>query len=239
MFCTSMRNPMIVQTTYKMNSVGNSVSTNGIDTCLAIIKQFACSIKLNTNEEAANIIGVAFIRSGILSASLRFDGSDNTSIALIGREGVINFSETLGAPTTYRLRALQEAELLVFQEDLLTDRMLAELNGRMSRFNTSLLVQISETAHANARARLIERLARLILMIKDRSDDVELRLTHSTLAAILGARRAGVTDCLHLLESRRLLQSRRGRLLVLDREGLIEAASGFYRPAITADDALV
>jgi DNA-binding FadR family transcriptional regulator len=52
-----------------------------------------------------------------------------------------------------------------------------------------------------------------------------LPLTHEFLALMLGVRRAGVTEALQALESRGLIDARRGEVIVLDRKG-IEASAG-------------
>jgi hypothetical protein len=64
-------------------------------------------------------------------------------------------------------------------------------------------------------------------MAQDRIDSVELPLTHDFLSIMLGVRRAGVTDALHALAGRGLLRSGRGHIVVLDRQGLKELASGY------------
>jgi hypothetical protein len=53
-------------------------------------------------------------------------------------------------------------------------------------------------------------------------------LTHEFMALMLGVRRAGVTTTLHEFESTGLVKHARGSVTILDRDGLIEAANGFY-----------
>jgi hypothetical protein len=45
---------------------------------------------------------------------------------------------------------------------------------------------------------------------------------------LLGVRRQGVTNTLHVLEGKGLIRSSRGKVGILDREGLELVASGFY-----------
>ena len=90
------------------------------------------------------------------------------------------------------------------------------------------MVQGSQTALANGRGRLDERLARWLLMWHDRLESNEFPTTHELLALLLGVRRAGVTVALHELEGRGLIRSLRGRIRIVDRLGLQLAASGFY-----------
>jgi DNA-binding transcriptional MocR family regulator len=112
---------------------------------------------------------------------------------------------------------------------------LRKIMGSSQSFTSTLLnyvhtfmVQASQTALANGRARLDERLARWMLMWHDRTRDNELLITHELLALLLGVRRAGVTVAMHELEGRGLIRSSRGRIRIVDRIGLELAASGFY-----------
>src|SRR5882672_7391288 len=86
-----------------------------------------------------------------------------------------------------------------------------------STYMQVFMVQTAHTAIANARAKIDERLARWILMADDRLDGNSLPLTHEFLALMLGVRRAGVTEAIHVLEAEKLIQSARGQIVVLNR----------------------
>jgi CRP-like cAMP-binding protein len=102
------------------------------------------------------------------------------------------------------------------------------LRNLLLRYSQAFMIQTSHTALANGRAKLEERLARWLLMAHDRIDGDELPLVHEFLAVMLGVRRAGVTVALHILEGQALIGARRGKIIVLDRQGLEEAANGIY-----------
>jgi CRP-like cAMP-binding protein len=89
-------------------------------------------------------------------------------------------------------------------------------------------LQCGYTALANARGKLEERLARWLLMARDRLDTDELVLTHEFLSLMLGVRRAGVGAALQAFEGQGLIRTARGAVTILDRDGLEEAANGFY-----------
>ncbi|RDJ03733.1 hypothetical protein B5K05_28355 [Rhizobium phaseoli] len=72
-----------------------------------------------------------------------------------------------------------------------------------------------------------QRLARWLLMCHDRlAGDVPV--THEFLAAMLGVRRSGITEHLHVLEGIHAIKSTRGNVRILDRRALIEVAGGCY-----------
>jgi CRP-like cAMP-binding protein len=103
------------------------------------------------------------------------------------------------------------------------------LHQVMLRYAHTFLVQTSQTALANARSKIEERLARWLLMAADRVEG-ELALTHEFLAIMLGVRRSGVTTALQELERTALIAHRRGFVTILDRKGLEECSNGTYTP---------
>ena len=104
----------------------------------------------------------------------------------------------------------------------------ATLQALLLKYAHVFAIQTAHTAISNARARLGERLARWLLMAHDRVKSDLLPLTHEFLALMLGVRRAGVTEALHLLEGKALIRPARGAITVLDRKGLERTAGTFY-----------
>jgi CRP-like cAMP-binding protein len=88
--------------------------------------------------------------------------------------------------------------------------------------------QTAHTAIANARAKLPERLARWLLMAHDRVPGDRLALTHEFLSLMLAVRRAGVTEAVQDLERKRLIETSRAEIVLLDRKGLERIAGNFY-----------
>jgi CRP-like cAMP-binding protein len=102
------------------------------------------------------------------------------------------------------------------------------LHRAMLRYAHAFLLQTTTTALANGRSKIEERLARWLLMARDRLESDELPLTHEFLALMLGTQRPGVTIALHGLERGGLITTRRGAITILDRKALEENANGTY-----------
>ena len=85
------------------------------------------------------------------------------------------------------------------------------LQSLLLKFVQVFMVQTAHTAIANARAPIDQRLARWILMAHDRTSDNTLPLTHEFLSLMLGVRRAGVTEALHSLKRRKLIDTGRNK----------------------------
>jgi CRP-like cAMP-binding protein len=152
-------------------------------------------------------------------------------IAIVGREGMTGFGVLLGADaSSWDMLVQVEGEALrIARADFLKIAGESECVRAMAlRYAYVFNVQCAATALANAHGTIEERLARWLLMSRDRHEGDELPLTHEFIALMLGVRRPGVTIALQQLESRGLIQTGRGAITVLDRDGLVGAASGLY-----------
>ena len=89
-------------------------------------------------------------------------------------------------------------------------------------------IQFAQSALANARYNMNERLARWLLMCHDRLDGDELQITHEFLSMMLGTQRSSTTLAVQTLEGHGLIRARRGRITILDRETLEKVTDGCY-----------
>jgi CRP-like cAMP-binding protein len=90
------------------------------------------------------------------------------------------------------------------------------------------VIQTAQTALANGRSKVEERLARWLLMANDRLDGNRVPLTHEFLSTMLGVRRPGVTLALQHLENQGLIQAKRGTVVIVDRTRLRKVSNGAY-----------
>jgi CRP-like cAMP-binding protein len=178
------------------------------------------------------ISDVYFPESGIASVVAVAGGERRQAeIALVGREGMTGLPVVYGAGRSPCDVFMQvEGYGLRISAHTLREAMFESL----SLLHCLLLyahvfnVQTGYTALANARGSISERLARWLLMARDRAETDGMSLTHELLAGVLGVRRAGVTGALHYLEGKGLVGTHRGLVTIKDRRGLEECANGLY-----------
>jgi CRP-like cAMP-binding protein len=174
---------------------------------------------------------VYFPDAGIASVVASTPQGRRIEVGIIGREGLTGLPVLLGTDRTPHACFVQTpgAGWRIQVDDL--RRALAAsaaLHQHLLRFVQAFMVQMGQTALANACHVLEQRLARWLLMCHDRVDGDELATTHEFLSLMLGVRRAGVTVALQALEERGLIATKRGQVTVLNRAGLEGVAGDSY-----------
>jgi CRP-like cAMP-binding protein len=177
------------------------------------------------------IESVCFIESGLGSVVASSTDDEHVEVGHVGRDGVSGYHVALSSETTPHKTFMQIAGsgMVVPTEKLLQvfDRLPA-LRNVFLRYALTCEVQLAHSALASARYNMHERLARWLLMCHDRVDGDDLPLTHEFLSLMLGVRRSGVTDTIHIIEGYRAIKAARGNIRVLDRDELVEVAGGCY-----------
>lgn len=174
---------------------------------------------------------VYFPESGLASVVAGAQPDRAVEVGLFGRDGMSATSLVLGDPqAVFNCLTQVEGSAIRITAANLVDALEASpsLKALLTGYAHALSIQTACTAWANADLRLEARLARWLLMVDDRIAGNQFNITHEFLSVLLGVRRAGVTQALNALASRRLIDARRGAIGVIDRAGLAALTRGTY-----------
>ncbi|TXN00416.1 Crp/Fnr family transcriptional regulator [Methylobacterium sp. WL103] len=103
-------------------------------------------------------------------------------------------------------------------------RRSATLRALFTRYSDCLLAQVLQSVACNALHPIEARCLRWLLTLQDRIAGDVLPVTHEQLAAMLGVQRTYLTRILSTLQAQGLLRVGRGRITVLDRAAMVDAA---------------
>jgi len=163
-------------------------------------------------------------------ASVVSNGAHALEIGIVGRDGMTSVSVVLGSDE----RARHETYMQVAGsgQRLSAERQAMEASASLLKalllYAHRFMTQTTDTAVANGRHKIEERLARWLLMVSDRIDDNEVPLTHEFLGTMIGTARPGVTIAIQELQRRGWISNSRGVVTILDREGLTKSSNGAY-----------
>ena len=176
------------------------------------------------------ITHVTFPERGI--ASIVADTEEGRfEVGMVGSEGLAGAPIVLGVdrtPHTCMVQAAGEAFRIGAGELQAAMDQSGTLRALLLRFVHTFIVQVSQTAYANAGYSIEERLARWLLMTHDRLEHDDMPVTHEFMSIMLGTRRPGVTLAVQMLEGAGVIRATRGRITVRDRDKLEQIAGQSY-----------
>jgi len=166
----------------------------------------------------------------LLSLLVVTDG-DALEVGMVGREGMVGLPLAAGysaSPVRVLVQGGGSAIRLSGARFMREVEASEKLRRQVDRSLYVGMVTAMQIAACNKFHLLGERLARWLLMVRDRVGRDEFPLTQDFLAKMLGVRRAGVNEAAAELQRKQLIVYRRGRIGILDREGLRAAACSCY-----------
>ena len=182
-------------------------------------------------EPGATIRHVYFPCDSLISLLTLVEGHLALEVGLIGREGMLGVSLALGVNIS-PVRAIVQGTGTALR--MKSARFLQEfqrspaIQREIYLYTHALMAQVTQTAACN-RFHVVEaRLARWLLMTRDRVRSNEFRLTQEFLAHMLGVRRVGVTKAASALQRRKLISYSRGDIRILNLKNLEAAACPCY-----------
>ena len=182
-------------------------------------------------EPGQEIRYIYFPGDSLVSLLAVVEGRMTLEVGSVGREGMIGASAALGHDVAQVRAVVQRSGTAsrigraVFCTEFCKTESLQRLLYRYTETELTQAIQIA----ACSRFHLLEaRLARSLLMTRDRLQSEKFYLTHEFLAQTLGVRRVGVTKAASALQREKLITYGRGHIEIIDAIGLQRAACSCY-----------
>jgi CRP-like cAMP-binding protein len=184
-------------------------------------------------EPGVPVQSIFFPETCVVSAVQPFSTGEEVETSTIGCEGLICVSAALNGAERARLRHVVQigGEAARLPRDAFLDslqnlpdfrRLFLDYAGRL--IGTLMLSVACNRVHT-----VEKRLARWLLMTRDRSQTEHLPMTHDVIAQMLGVHRPTVSVAMRALEIAGTIEARRGRVTIRDRRALEVIACECYR----------
>jgi CRP-like cAMP-binding protein len=175
------------------------------------------------------ITHVFFPTEGV--ASILALGSDGESVdtTMVGREGMTGLAVFLGTGQM-PVRTIVQVPMAAFRLPSSALRAELERDGRMvsllRRYTQVVMVSMAQLILCNRVHRLDQRAARWLLQVDERVDEAPFDVTQEFLAEMIGTQRPSVSLAVRQFKDEGLISYSRGRILISDREGLLNRSCG-------------
>ena len=174
---------------------------------------------------------VYFLHSGIVSLMAISEDGNAISTASVGSEGAIGTIAGTGFVRAFT-RALVLAPGVASKISVPHLRRAVSkseaISDLLTRYHMALMCQVQQTSLCNSLHDAVSRLSRLLLVLSEQGEGDTISFSQERLADMLGLRRSSVTAAAQKLQSRRFISYRRGRIEIINREGLKAAACECY-----------
>ena len=182
-------------------------------------------------EPGQPVDAVYFPVGAIVSLVVGLSTGETVEAAMVGKDGVIGAAAALDGRISLSRGIVQLAGEAMQREvpALRTVAMQSQsLLSMMIRHEQTVYAQAQQSAACMAAHDIEERLCRWLLRARDLAGSDTLHFTQEFLAEMLGVRRSSVSVVAHTLQQAGMIKYSRGRIQILDLEGLRETACECY-----------
>lgn len=214
------------------NRLLDALSPQTRDRVLALLKPVTLPSRTVLMEAGEPVKYAYFITSGIASVVIELVEGGSAEVALIGSEGLVGGLQLLGpalAPSRCFIQVNGSALRISFAALKKLFRESEELRDLILQNVQQLSLTMSQLAACNKLHEAEPRLARWLLMVQDRIHEDTLSLTQEFLAQMLGTQRTTVVMVAGAFQRSGIISYSRGRITILSRQDLEDAACDCYR----------
>jgi CRP-like cAMP-binding protein len=199
---------------------------------MPLLEPAALSFGTVLYETAEPIRHIYFPTSGIVSLLMVLDDGSGAEVARVGHEGMVGLPLLLGVSTSQTKAFVQipgDALRIGARDFLRQARLGGTLCNLLLRYAQALMGHTEQLTACNTWHTIEQRLCRWLLVTQDRVRADVIEVTQEFLSQMLGAHRQSVTIAAKNLQEAGLIRYSRGRLRILDRQGMKGAACECYR----------
>jgi CRP-like cAMP-binding protein len=196
------------------------------------LEQIRCRREQVLMDVDSSLDHIFFPDIGVVSVVAVYANGSVIEMATIGREGCTAVQAVLGAKSSsVRFLVQIPGSAAKTSRAAFTRAMgsMPSFRNLMYAYAQAFLEQVLVSVACNGAHSLKERLARWLLMMRDRGDDDALEITQNLLAEMLGVQRPTITNAAHELERGGLIARGRRQITILDRQGLMAASCECYQ----------
>ena len=213
------------------NQILQALSPKSYQNLLPHLQEVDLSSEQVVHKSQEVIAEIYFPQSAIFSSAVEMRDGSTIEVSLIGSEGIVGLSAIFGDRDTATSsivqlsgKALKVATGIVRQEFY----QAGEFQSIALLYTQAYIAHVSHISACNSLHTVEQRLARFLLLVQDACGRETLPLTQKLISLRLGVRRASITDTAISLQSRKIIQYRRGKITILNRLKLEAIACECY-----------
>lgn len=214
------------------NRILSALPPRDYDRIAPDLKQVPLKFRVSLHEPGDKMPYVYFPNTGVISMLTVMEDGIAVEISTIGNEGMADLFSFLGLEESDARLLVQVPGTAMRMEKERFHKHIAQvpaLRALLGHYAVASFALVAQSAACNRMHPMIERCARWLLMTHDRVDAEEFPMTHNFLSEMLGVRRPSVSVAAASLQAAGLISYHRGRVTVLDRDGLEDASCECYR----------
>jgi CRP-like cAMP-binding protein len=223
---------MSSSTNWPRNRLLLALPTSNLKRLMPELEQIHCEHHQVLLDADSSLDHIFFPDSGVVSVVAVYEDGSIIELATIGREGCTGFQAILGAQSSsvrFLVQIPGSAAKMTRAAFTRAMESMPSFRKLMYAYLHAFLEQVLVSGGCNGAHSLKERLARWLLMMRDRSDGDTLSITQNLLAEMLGVQRPSITNVVRELERADLIAPGRRQVTILDRQRLMEASCECYR----------
>ena len=177
------------------------------------------------------VTNLYFPIDSVVSLLCKVDENRTVEVAMEGNESVVGLMFYLGGENSCHLTVVRNAgTAMQVDVEFLTScaHSPGPLRALLNQSTHALVTQIAQSGVCNLFHSIDARVARWLLMTRDRTGSQTFFATQESIARLLGVRRSSVTAAASSFQLQRMIDYRRGRIKILDHNKLRAACCSCY-----------